>query len=64
MSPNDVLLAATATNAAILRRGHDLGEIAEGYLADCIAVLGNPAEDVAMLQNIRFVMKNGAVIAR
>ncbi|HEX2590224.1 MAG TPA: amidohydrolase family protein, partial [Rhizomicrobium sp.] len=64
MSPNDVLLAATATNAAILRRGHDLGEIAEGYLADCIAVLGNPAEDAAMLQNIRFVMKNGAVIAR
>ncbi|HEX2592979.1 MAG TPA: amidohydrolase family protein [Rhizomicrobium sp.] len=64
MSPNEVLRAATAINAAILRRTHDLGQIAEGYLADCIAVSGNPAEDVAMLQNIRFVMKNGAVIAR
>jgi len=39
----------------------DRGRIAEGLLADLIAVDGNPLEDVALLEQVQFVMKGGAV---
>jgi imidazolonepropionase-like amidohydrolase len=32
-----------------------------GYLADIIAVPGNPLEDVSVLKNVGFVMKDGIV---
>jgi imidazolonepropionase-like amidohydrolase len=53
MSRDEALLAATAVNAKILRRGHDLGSVREGYLADLIAV------DADL--GVRFVMKGGNV---
>jgi imidazolonepropionase-like amidohydrolase len=33
-----------------------------GYLADIIAVPGNPLEDISLLQNVSFVMKAGIVV--
>ncbi len=39
----------------------DRGRIAEGLLADLIAVDGNPLEDVSRLEDVRFVMKGGVV---
>jgi imidazolonepropionase-like amidohydrolase len=59
MSPNEVLLAATAVNAKIVRREHDCGRVKEGYLADLIAVAGDPARDLTALSSVPFVMKNG-----
>jgi len=53
MSRDEALLAATAVNAKILRREHDLGSVREGYLADLIAV------DAEL--GVRFVMKGGNV---
>ena len=35
--------------------------IAEGRLADLIAVAGDPLDDVSTLENINFVMKGGVV---
>jgi imidazolonepropionase-like amidohydrolase len=32
-----------------------------GYLADVIAVPGDPLQDIGMLQNVGFVMKGGLV---
>jgi imidazolonepropionase-like amidohydrolase len=32
-----------------------------GYLADIVAVSGNPLEDIAALQKVSFVMKGGVV---
>ena len=52
--------SATVTSAELL--GNDqIGFIAKGKLADIIAVEGNPAEDIKLLQNVSFVMKDGKV---
>ena len=61
MSPKDALRAATATAAAVLRHDKDLGRIAAGYLADLIAVKGNPLEDVKVLEKPAVVVKGGQV---
>jgi imidazolonepropionase-like amidohydrolase len=64
VSAAETLIAATATNAKILRRERDLGQVVEGFLADLIAVPGDPAQDLDALADIRFVMRDGAVIVR
>jgi len=56
MSHDEALLAATAVNARIIRREHELGSVKEGYLADLIALSDNP--------DVRFVMKDGVVFSR
>ena len=38
-----------------------LGQIAQGFTADLVAVDGNPLEDITAMSRIRFVMKNGVV---
>lgn len=60
--PAEAIRAATATNAAILSMSGQLGRIAPGYLADLIAVDGNPVQDVSRLHDIVFVMKDGEVV--
>ena len=61
MTPMQALQAATMTSAELIDRSHDLGQLAPGYLADVIAVPGDPAEDITMTQDVRFVMKDGVV---
>jgi len=61
MTPMQALQAATMTSAELINREHDLGRLAPGYLADIIAVPGNPAEDITMTDDIRFVMKDGQI---
>jgi imidazolonepropionase-like amidohydrolase len=39
-----------------------LGVIAEGVLADLLAVPGIPLEDITLLQHMHFVMKDGEVV--
>jgi len=63
MTPDEALLAATAVNAAILRRSQALGEIRAGFLADLVAVDGDPAKDILALKNVRLVMKGGCRVA-
>ena len=55
MSRDEAFLAATVVNARIIRREHELGSVKEGYLADLIAVAGDPAS----LSSVPFVMTNG-----
>jgi imidazolonepropionase-like amidohydrolase len=33
----------------------------KGFIADIIAVKGNPMNDITLLQNISFVMKEGKI---
>lgn len=60
MPPAAVLRSAT-TIAADLINVTDRGRLAEGLLADIIAVPGNPLEDISVTQNVDFVMKGGKV---
>jgi imidazolonepropionase-like amidohydrolase len=60
MPPLAVLRAATVT-AAELIDVTDRGRLAEGLLADVIAVPGDPLRDITVTQDVRFVMKGGKV---
>jgi imidazolonepropionase-like amidohydrolase len=60
MPPAAVLRAATVVAADLINKP-DLGRIAEGYLADIIAVPGDPLTDVTVTQRVNFVMKGGKV---
>ncbi|MFB4309664.1 amidohydrolase family protein [Actinomadura sp. GTD37] len=63
MSPLSVLRAATVTAAELLGVA-DRGRLAEGLLADVVAVPGDPLRDIAVTQDVRFVMKGGRVHVR
>ncbi|WP_182835521.1 metal-dependent hydrolase family protein [Flagellimonas lutimaris] len=60
MEPIKALQSATSVNARILHFD-GLGSIQNGYLADIIAVKGNPLEDISQMKNVGFVMKDGIV---
>lgn len=60
MEPAAVLHAATAGNAALFELD-ELGRVAEGRLADLVAVRGDPLRDVGALREVEMVMKNGTI---
>jgi imidazolonepropionase-like amidohydrolase len=60
MKPAQILQSATI-NAARLFNNPRLGAVKAGSFADIIAVEGNPAENFAAVEKVRFVMKNGKV---
>ena len=62
MSSNDVILAATKTNAEIIGLIDEIGTIEVGKLADIIVVDGNPLRDVAELRTIKHVLKGGVLV--
>jgi imidazolonepropionase-like amidohydrolase len=59
-APIEAIRGATSVAAEVLGTP-DRGRIAEGLLADLIAVEGNPLEDVSRLETVSFVMKGGVV---
>ncbi|MBI1995053.1 MAG: amidohydrolase family protein [Deltaproteobacteria bacterium] len=61
MPAGDVIVAATATNAAILGIEKKVGTIATGKIADLIAVPGNPLKEISLLRRVEFVMQGGRV---
>ena len=49
--------------ADLMGHGHELGRVADGYLADLLVVNGDPSRDVTLLQdpaNLVGIMKGGA----
>ncbi len=62
MTNREALASATTVAAEIIGMESEIGQIAQGFSADIIAVDGNPLEDVTVLENVDFVMVRGRVI--
>ena len=58
----EVLRAATVNAAELLGWQDRVGAIEPGKYADLIAVDGDPLADLAVLRQVKFVMKGGAVV--
>lgn len=63
MPSMQVLQSVTAVNAEAFHLP-ELGRIRKGFLADIIAVEGNPLSDISNLRKVRLVMKDGVVYKR
>lgn len=61
MPAMETIICATSNNAALLGMGDQIGTIKQGYLADIVAVPGNPLEDIELMKQVSFVMKEGRV---
>ena len=61
MTPMQPLQAATIHAADLIGWPKDVGAIAGGFYADIIAVDRNPLEDITVMENVSFVMKDGKV---
>jgi imidazolonepropionase-like amidohydrolase len=57
----EAIRSATLSAAALLDQSARLGSIEPGYVADIVAVSGDPLRDITLLQQVRFVMKDGVV---
>jgi imidazolonepropionase-like amidohydrolase len=62
MSPAQALNAGTALGAEVLGMQDRIGTLAEGKLADIIAVKLDPMESIETLEKPDFVMLGGSVI--
>lgn len=63
MKPMEALKSATKVNGRIFHLDQ-LGQIKKGFLADIIAIKGDPSKDIKIMRNVTFVMKNGVVYNR
>jgi imidazolonepropionase-like amidohydrolase len=61
MSPLAVLQADLLNGAKLLGWDGQIGALEAGYLADVVAVSGDPLQDISAVQNVSFVMKGGVV---
>jgi len=61
MTPMHAIQAATTADADLLGVSTKLGSITKGKLADIIAVRGDPLQNVRLLEDVRFVMKEGRI---
>lgn len=61
MSPAEAIRAATLGNAELFGLKDQIGSLTIGKRADIIAVDGDPLADVRQLEDVDFVMKDGAV---
>lgn len=61
LTPLQALRAATVNDAKMLGMADRLGAVKNGFLADLIAVRGDPTKDINAISTVPFVMKNGVV---
>jgi imidazolonepropionase-like amidohydrolase len=64
LTPEASIRAATLNAARLLGKEGELGSIESGKLADIIGVRGNPLDDIEVLTDIAFVMKEGVIVRR
>ncbi len=61
MPAAEALASATITNANLLGMGDTLGQLKAGFLADIVAVADNPEQNIATMELVLFVMKDGII---
>src|ERR1700722_17979675 len=61
MTPMQAIQSATSSAADLLGQNDALGSIRVGKFADIVAVEGDPLQNIRLLENISFVMKDGKV---
>jgi len=62
LSAMQAIQSATVNAADLIGWGDRVGSLEPGKFADLIAVQGNPATDVTLLEHVQFVMKGGQVV--
>jgi len=61
MTPLQAIQSATRNAADLIGKSDVLGSLQPGEYADIIAVSGNPLEGIRLLENVKFVMKEGKI---
>jgi imidazolonepropionase-like amidohydrolase len=61
MTPLAVLQADLINGAKLLGWDGQIGALEPGYLADVVAVAGDPLQDISAVEKVSFVMKGGVV---
>ena len=61
MPAMETIQSATVTNAMLLNMESEIGQIKKGFYADIIAVDEDPTKNIATMENVVFVMKDGKV---
>jgi imidazolonepropionase-like amidohydrolase len=64
MPAMDVLQSATRISAEALGISPEVGTLEPGKRADLILVEGNPLDDLDVLSRVRWVIRDGRVVAR
>lgn len=62
MTPMAALRSATVDAATLVDQSANLGTIEVGKFADMIAVGGDPAHDISVMEHVSTVIKNGRVV--
>jgi len=61
MTPSQAIQSATLQAARLMHLDDKLGSVETGKLADIVAVPGNPLEQITLMEQVNFVMKDGIV---
>ena len=61
MTNMDALKTATSNAAELLGMSNELGSVEKKFIADIIAVRGDPSINIEALQQVVFVMKQGRI---
>jgi len=62
MKPLAVLQADLIEGAKLLGWEGQIGQLKPGFLADIVAVPGNPLDDITVVEKVEFVMKGGVIV--
>ena len=63
MTPTQALASATVDAASCIGYEDQIGTLEQGKSADLVAMEGNPTEDISILRQIDFVMRQGCILA-